>query len=115
MLYRFNRVVFGVNSLPFLLKAVLGHHIETFKDRDPEFVTKIKEGFFVDDLVAGANSTQAAFNLYQKAKERMLEEGFRLRKFKTNNKKLVADLEAGTFINCFKHVCSRRVLLKDFK
>ena len=92
VVYRFNRVVFGVNSSPFLLNAVLRHHIEKYQESDPEFVVKMKEGFFVDDLVTGSSSTELALDLYHKAKERMLEGGFRLRKFKTNDKALAEQI-----------------------
>ena len=85
IVYRFNRVVFGVNSSPFLLNAVLRHHVETYKEVDPNFVTKILQSFYVDDLVSGSNSLEDAFSLYRKAKSRMLEGGFRLRKWKTNS------------------------------
>ncbi len=88
LVYRFNRVVFGVNSSPFLLNAVLQYHIQTYKEQDPEFVSKLCEGFYVDDLVTGADSRGEGFKLYEKAKERMLEGGFRLRKWKTNDKVL---------------------------
>ncbi len=35
---RFARVVFGVNSSPFLLNATIDHHIRTYKDVGPSFV-----------------------------------------------------------------------------
>ena len=44
------------------------------------------QGFFVDDLVTSCKSTSEAYSLYEKAKQRMLEAGLRLRKWKTNDK-----------------------------
>ena len=86
--YRFNRVVFGCNSSPFLLNCVLRHHIMRYKEKDPEFVAKMIGGFFVDDLVTGCNDTQGALILYEKARDRMKEGGFTLRKWKTNDGEL---------------------------
>ena len=86
--YRFNRVVFGVSSSPFLLNAVIQHHLHQYSDRDPEFVRTMIEGFFVDDLVTSCKSTTTAFDLYEKARNRMRDGGFRLRKWKTNDKAL---------------------------
>ena len=86
--FRFNRVVFGVSSSPFLLNAVIRHHLQKYQGEDPKFVEKMNEGFFVDDLVTSCQDVKEALTLYEKAKERMMEGGFRLRKFKTNNKEL---------------------------
>ena len=88
VVYRMNRVTFGVNCSPFLLNAVLQHHFQSYQDVDPEFVRRMIEGFFVDDLVTGCSNTQEAYTLYKKARMRMLEGGFRLRKRKTNDKAL---------------------------
>ena len=88
IVYRFNRVVFGVNSSPFLLNAVLRHHVESYKEVDQNFVSKMLNSFYVDDLVSGSNCIEDAFNLYRQAKSRMLEGGFRLRKWKTNSSEL---------------------------
>ena len=72
-----------MNSSPFLLNAVLRYHLEKFKDEDPEFVAKLIEGVFVDDLVTRAETVKEAFTLYIKARERMKEGGFTLRKWKS--------------------------------
>ena len=45
VVYRFNRVFIKVNSSPSLLNAVLRHHVETYKEVDPNFVTKILQSF----------------------------------------------------------------------
>ena len=82
---RFNRVVFGVNSSPYLLNMVIQHHIDSFQELDPQFVSKLKQSFYVDDLVTGANTEREALSLYEKSKERMKIGGFLLRKWKTNS------------------------------
>ena len=92
VVYKFSRVPFGAKSSPFLLNAVLQHHIEKYNENDPEFVVKMKEGFFVDDLVTGCSNTEDAFELYEKAKSRMSEGGFKLRKWKTNDRILAGKI-----------------------
>lgn len=86
VVYRFNRVVFGVNSSPFILNAVLRHHIQTFQEIDTRFAKKLIDGFYVDDLVTGCSNPQEAIALYEKAKERMQVGGFKLRKLKSNDR-----------------------------
>ena len=51
------------------------------------------EGFYVDDLVSGGNTTEDAFEQYDKAKICMGNGGFRLRKWKTNDLKLRQKIE----------------------
>ena len=75
IVFRFLRLWFGLNSSPFLLNAVLLHHIETYKAYDPKFTSKLIESFYVDDLVSGGGNADEAFTLYQKASERMKEGG----------------------------------------
>ena len=88
--YRFSRNMFGLNASPFLLNATLRHHISKYKEMDPEFVKKMMESFYVDDLVTGGNNTSEGHELYRKTKQRMASGGFRLRKWKTNDKTLRA-------------------------
>ena len=51
--------------------------------------------FYVDDLVSGSESTEKALELYQNAKDRLLVEGFKLRKWKTNNMELLNEINKG--------------------
>ena len=83
VVYRFCRVVFGLNASPFLLNATLRHHISKYKDEDTEFVRKIIESFYVDDLVTGEDDTGKAFALYKGSKDRLARGGFKLRKWMT--------------------------------
>ncbi|XP_046841993.1 uncharacterized protein LOC124436110 [Xenia sp. Carnegie-2017] len=84
VVYRFCRVVFGVNSSPFLLNSTLRHHISKYLQCDREFSEKLLKSFYVDDLASGESSTERAYQLYRKANERMNEGGFKLRKWRTN-------------------------------
>ena len=51
---RFTRAVFQVCSSPFILNATLKHHIERYKNEDPEFVDQFLRSIYVDDLSSGA-------------------------------------------------------------
>ena len=64
------------------------HHLDTFAEIDPEFARVMKGSFYVDDLVAGHKTTQAASELHDKAKERLALGGFNLRKWLTNSDEL---------------------------
>ena len=81
---RFARVVFGVSSSPFLLNATLQHHIERYRSSDPSFVDMFIRSIYVDDLTSGADNEEEALRLATRARERLGEAGFNLRKFVTN-------------------------------
>ena len=87
LVYRFCRVVFGLNVSPFLLNATL-RHVLKFTEIDPKFVQKVLESFYADDFVGGESDTEKAFDLFDKTKGRMAEGGFNLRKWVTNSKEL---------------------------
>ena len=53
----------------------------------------MKSGFFVDDLVKGTDSAGEAFELYQKAQNRMNEGEFQMRKWKSNEVRLEEMIE----------------------
>ena len=91
--YRFNRVVFGVNCSPFLLNAVLRYHLSKYAEKDPDFATKMSNSFYVDDLVSGATDVESGLQLYEKARLRMKEGGFNLRKWRTNDLGLESEIE----------------------
>ena len=66
VVYRFCRIVFGLNASPFLLNGTITHHLATFAGVDPEFVKRMVEGFYVDDLVLGDCTTGKAFALCER-------------------------------------------------
>ena len=88
VVYRLCRVVFGLNASPFLLNGTIRHHLATYAEVDPEFVKRMIEAFYVDDLVTGERTVDKTFALYKNARERIAEGGFTLRKWKTNDPQL---------------------------
>ena len=96
--YRFTRVVFGVTSSPFLLNATIKFHLESFSKTDQTTVERLLQSTYVDDIVAGADTEDEAYQLYTRAKELFRCGGFNLRKFLTNSSELQQriDLNEGT-------------------
>ena len=88
--YRFCRVVFGVNASPFLLNATIRHHLEKYEECDPEFVQKLRDSFYVDDFVGGAVNVVV---LYHKTNDRKADGGFNLRKWLTNDSQVRTRIE----------------------
>jgi hypothetical protein len=74
-----------LNASPFLLNATLRHHVSKYLETDPEFVKKVLESFYVDDLVSGESTVDKAFKLYDKTMSKMAQGGFKLRKWSTNS------------------------------
>ena len=64
------------------------YHISKYITEDPEFVNKMLERFYVDDLVTGEDNTDKVYVLYEKSKERIVRGGLRLRTWSTNDKAL---------------------------
>eukprot|EP00731_Ephydatia_muelleri_P022433 Em0015g16a len=93
LVLRFTRVVFGVSASPFLLNATLDHHIRKYEAEDPEFVARFLRAIYVDDVTYGGSDIEDVFQLYVKTKKRLLEGGFNIRKFVSNDFQL-ARIEA---------------------
>ena len=81
-------VVFKVNYGPFLLNTTIRHQMETYKGIDPEFVEKFFSSIYVVSFGSDGVQYQSAYDLYQKAKSHLKEDGFHLRKFITNLEEL---------------------------
>ena len=86
--FRFARVVFGVSSSPFLLNATVKFHMERYFESNEETVRKLLRSTYVDDIVTGADSEDAAFDLYAQAKDMFRRGAFNLPKFLTNSREL---------------------------
>ncbi|GFW33965.1 integrase catalytic domain-containing protein [Trichonephila clavipes] len=87
--YRFNRVLFGVNASPFLLAATIKTHIGKYMERYPDTVRTLDHCFYVDDLVTGEDDSKSAFDLSSKVAKIMSEAGINLRKWISNDCELM--------------------------
>ena len=81
----FMRVIFGVSSSLFLLNATINHHLNKYRDENPESVEKILNFLYVDDVTCGANTEDEAYQLFTVSNRIFVERGFNLRKFVTNS------------------------------
>ncbi|GFX21251.1 integrase catalytic domain-containing protein [Trichonephila clavipes] len=87
--YRFNRVLFGVNASPFLLAATIKTHIGKYMEKYPDTVRTLDHCFYVGDLVTGEDDAKSAFDLSSKAAKIMSEAGMNLRKWISNDCELM--------------------------
>ena len=65
--------------------GVIAFHIEQYRDIHPTAASLLEESLYVDDLVAGADSVDEAYNLYLNCKNLMKHGGFNLRKWNSNS------------------------------
>ena len=93
MTMRFARVVFGVSSSPFLLNAIVRHHLEGYRSTKPGLVELLNRSTYVDDVVAGADSEEEALRLYADAKEVFSHGSFNLRKFLSNSLEVQSQID----------------------
>lgn len=64
VIMRFTRVVFGVNSSPFLLNGTIRHHLNSYVDKDPEFVEEVVRSLYVNDLASSKPDETSAYDFY---------------------------------------------------
>jgi len=60
--YTFARVTFGVSPSPFLLNAIIRHHL-TSTDIPREFADKVLKSLYVDEFVGGDESDDSVFEM----------------------------------------------------
>ncbi|XP_055941645.1 uncharacterized protein LOC129971693 [Argiope bruennichi] len=86
--YRFNRVIFGVNASPFLLAATVKHHINKYEEEYPITVKHLDSYMYVDDWITGQD-TREALLISRHAKNIMKEAGMEMRKWISNDSTLM--------------------------
>ncbi|GFU65046.1 integrase catalytic domain-containing protein [Trichonephila clavipes] len=95
--YRFNRVIFGVNSSPFLLATTIKYHIEKYNEIHPITVQHLDSFMYVDDWITGQDTREEALFMSRHAKNIMKEAGMEMRKWISNDTVLMAQWAAEGF------------------
>ena len=97
--YTLNTVTFGTASAPFLAVRTLHQLAEDEGDKYPLAANILKRDFYVDDLLTGSNTFQEALALRDDLIELLRKGGFQLRKWSSNNPKLVKGFQDNTSDN----------------
>ena len=90
IIYRFLRVVFGINSSPFLLNGTIIHHLKKYLHSSKELSETFLRDLYVDDSTTGVNTVQEGVKFFELAKSCMKEAGFNLRKWFSNSEELMS-------------------------
>ena len=89
VIYRFCRVIFGMNCLPFLLNATLKYHVTKYYALEPVLAQNILEGLYVDDWTSGGKNDDEVYALYKTMNACLASGGFNLRKWASNKKEVI--------------------------
>ena len=86
--YRFKVIPFGAASSPFILNAVLQHHL---KQHNSAVSRDMQTSFYVDNIITGCDTEDAAADYYTEARTIMSSGMFNLRSWSSNSNKLKAN------------------------
>ena len=88
------RVTFGVSSSPYLAVRALQQTALEFGHEYPLAKPHMTTSFYVDDLLAGANTPEQAFLLQQELRALLLRGGFDLRKWRSSSPQVLQSLDS---------------------
>ena len=95
--YRMTRVTFGVSASPYLAVRTLQQTATDHGGEHPTASQHIMQSFYVDDLLAGANTVEDALQLYSNLREVLKKGGFNLCKWRSSSpsvlEKIPSDLQ----------------------
>ncbi|GFU91871.1 reverse transcriptase domain-containing protein [Trichonephila clavipes] len=91
--YRFKRVMFGVNVSPFLLSATIKHYIENYREQYPAATEMLDTCLYVDDVISGADDISQALKVSKDAETIMKNASMKLRKWNSNDQTLMRTWE----------------------
>ena len=90
---RFNRLMFGLRPSPSILGAILHASPRLIQEKRTRNGGIAIKGLYVDDLLTGEKNVAKTFEIYYRAKEIMASGGFNLRKWSSNSKEVMQQIE----------------------
>lgn len=93
-IYRFCRVIFGMNCSPFLLNATLRHHVTEYYAHDPALAEYTLAGLYVDDLTSGGEDDEEAYSIYKETNSCFAAGRFNLRKWASNRRGVIEKISS---------------------
>ncbi|GBL94651.1 hypothetical protein AVEN_83970-1 [Araneus ventricosus] len=87
-IYRFTRVLFGVNSSPFMLAATIKHHLRKYQGIYPETSEFLNNCIYVEDIIGGHQNTEDAYRTSTECMHIFREAGMTLHKWQTDSEEL---------------------------
>ena len=92
--FEMTRVTFGVAASPYLAVKTLQQAAADFGQDSPGAQWHLKNSFYVDDLLGGADTPQEAMKLHRKLCNILSQANFGLRKWRSNSEKVLQEIPA---------------------
>ncbi|XP_018301866.1 uncharacterized protein [Mycetomoellerius zeteki] len=93
--FRFNTLTFGVSSSPFLAIRTLHKLADDEGPAYPRAAKAVKEHFYVDDLITGADTIDEARAIRDEVIVLLTRGGFTIRQWASNEERVINDLATG--------------------
>ena len=100
--YEFNRIVFGVNSSPFLANFVNRENAKKFVNEFSRAVETILASTYMDDSMDSVRNDEESIRLYEDLQQILSKAGMRPRKWLSNSKKLMSTIPKPDIKECAK-------------
>ncbi|GFV25538.1 integrase catalytic domain-containing protein [Trichonephila clavipes] len=92
--YKLCTVTYGTASAPYLATRCLFETGLDLERDDPAVSSLIKESFYIDDLMAGAPSSEEAISLIKTLSNILEARGFHLRKWRSNSSEVLSRISS---------------------
>ena len=102
--FRMTRVTFGVSASPYLAIRTLQQTARDHGSEHPTTSTHIHRSFYVDDLLAGAETTEEAMDLFTTLRSILQRGGFNLCKWRSSDSDVLQRIP---------HDLQEKLLIKD--